>query len=330
MNATVRELYADATLGALGLRLGKQIIAWGRADAINPTDNLSPRDYTLLVPDDDDQRSGVPAARVSLTLDATTVSAFWLADFRAHTLPLGALPPGVRFVWRPRGDVAAQGAVRLERSGGRVDWSLSYFNGYDLMPDIASRTTGGAPTVEFRYHRLRVLGADAATVLGRYGVRIEGAWIDTEDRTGADPEIKNGTLFVVLGADRTFGGYLNFNVQYLVRWVRDFHSPSTLSDPAQRATALLLARVTQQLRGVQHGITYRISNRWWHETLEAEVSGMVLSPPAQVVIRPRASYALTDRWHVEIGGDFFEGQVETQFHALRKNAVAFLELRLGL
>jgi hypothetical protein len=30
------------------LRLGKQIVAWGRADGINPTDNLTPRDYSVM------------------------------------------------------------------------------------------------------------------------------------------------------------------------------------------------------------------------------------------------------------------------------------------
>jgi len=58
-----REGYLDLRLGALDVRLGRQIIAWGRADQINPTDNLTPRDFTLLVPEDADQRSGTTGAR---------------------------------------------------------------------------------------------------------------------------------------------------------------------------------------------------------------------------------------------------------------------------
>ena len=61
----IREAYLDLSHGPLDLRIGKQIIAWGRADRINPTDNLTPRDYTLLVPDDDDQRLGTPAVKAT-------------------------------------------------------------------------------------------------------------------------------------------------------------------------------------------------------------------------------------------------------------------------
>src|SRR5262249_15827903 len=56
----LREAYLDVSVGAVDLRLGKQLIVWGRADRLNPTDNLTPRNFTLLVPEDDDQRLGVP------------------------------------------------------------------------------------------------------------------------------------------------------------------------------------------------------------------------------------------------------------------------------
>jgi len=44
----LREAYIDAYLGPLDLRLGRQIIAWGRADLLNPTDNLTPRNMMVL------------------------------------------------------------------------------------------------------------------------------------------------------------------------------------------------------------------------------------------------------------------------------------------
>jgi hypothetical protein len=38
----LREAYVNAYLGPLDLRIGQQIIVWGRADALNPTNNLTP------------------------------------------------------------------------------------------------------------------------------------------------------------------------------------------------------------------------------------------------------------------------------------------------
>jgi hypothetical protein len=213
VTASVRELYAGARLGPVDFRVGKQIIAWGRTDALNPTDNLTPRDFTLLVAEDDDQKIGVPAAQVSLHLGRTALTGIWLADFRGHTRPRGSAPPGLRLASPDPEGTARQGALRLEQSGGKVDWSVSWFSGLDLNPDLALREVDGAGTLVFEHHRLHAIGADAATVLGRYGVRAEAAWIDTEDRDGRNPEIKNSTLYAIVGADRTFGGYLNVNVQ---------------------------------------------------------------------------------------------------------------------
>lgn len=310
--------------------MGKQIIAWGRTDALNPTDNLTPRDFTLPVAEDDDQKIGVPAAQVSLHLGRTALTGIWLADFRGHTLPRGSAPPGLRFVFPDPGGTAKQGALRLEQAGGKVDWSVSWFSGLDLNPDLALREEDGAHTLVFEHHRIHAIGADAATVLGRYGVRGEAAWITTGDRDGRDPEIKNSTLYAIVGGDRTFGGYLNVNVQYLFRWVRGFSPPWAVTDPGHRDASVLLATVSQQLRPVQHGITLRVANAWWHETLRAEVSGLVLWSPGQFVIRPRAYYAVTDRWQAVLGADVAGGQAGTLYRFLRKNSTAFVEMRLGL
>lgn len=330
LDGSLRELYARLRFGPADIRLGKQIIAWGRTDALNPTDNLAPDDLTLLVEDDDDQRIGVPSARVSVYHGRIALTGIWLADFRGHSLPLASPPAGLRLIERLPNDERSQGAVRLEATGGAVDWSVSYFTGFDLTPDVAYRPAGSGGRLILAHHRLHVLGADAATVLGRHGFRTEAAWLITEDRSGRDPEIKNSTLYAVVGADRTFGGYLNVNLQYLVRWVDGFTNPDDVTDPARREAARLLARVTQQLRPVQHGVTLRVSDKWWHESLEAEVSGVVMSPGWQLSLRPRASYAATDRWRIVAGADLVRGDDGTLFHILRKNSSAFLELQYGL
>ena len=57
----------------LDVRAGRQIIAWGRADGLNPTDNLTGEDLTLLAPDDDDRRLGTTALRASYYLGDVSV-----------------------------------------------------------------------------------------------------------------------------------------------------------------------------------------------------------------------------------------------------------------
>ena len=49
-DSTLLESYLALRTETTEWRLGKQLVAWGRADGINPTDNLTPRDFTVLLP----------------------------------------------------------------------------------------------------------------------------------------------------------------------------------------------------------------------------------------------------------------------------------------
>lgn len=73
MNRNLRELYASYNWDqTFYLDVGRQIVVWGRADGINPTDNLSPRDYTRLVPDETDQRLGNDAIKLTYIPESGT------------------------------------------------------------------------------------------------------------------------------------------------------------------------------------------------------------------------------------------------------------------
>ena len=114
----LREAYLDLSRGPLDLRIGKQIIAWGRADRINPTDNLTPRDYTLLFPDDDDQRLGAPAVKATYHLQrGLTVTAIALPVFDPTTIPVAPAPDSVKLRERVPGAMVGQLADGVESPG---------------------------------------------------------------------------------------------------------------------------------------------------------------------------------------------------------------------
>src|SRR5262249_24092505 len=64
----LREAYVNAYLGPVDLRIGQQIIVWGRADALNPTNNITPLDFRVRSPIEDDLRVGNVGARGFLRL----------------------------------------------------------------------------------------------------------------------------------------------------------------------------------------------------------------------------------------------------------------------
>ncbi|MBI3625093.1 MAG: hypothetical protein HY215_02930 [Candidatus Rokubacteria bacterium] len=326
-DGALREAYFDASLRDLDLRIGKQLIVWGRADRINPTDNLTPRDFTLLVPEDDDQRLGAVAAKATYYVGGVALTGIWLPHFDPHTIPIGRRS-GVTIRERLPQNTLAQGAARIEQTGKAVDWSLSYYDGFDLFPDIAlDQVRDSGEDLVLRHHRIRVIGADAATTVGRYGLRAEAAYTFTEDSRGADPRVKNPFFSLVAGGDRTFFEYLNVNLQYLFHYVVRHRSPSEILDPVERSVAIEQAGISNQFDRVQHGLSLRVSHKWLNETLEGEVAAVVLFARLDYVVRPKLLYALTDRWKLTVGADIFRGEPQSFLGRLRDNSTAYAELR---
>ena len=324
----IREAYADYANGAWDFRVGRQIIAWGRADRINPTDNLTPRNFKILVPEDDDNRFGALAAKARYSFGDYSVTGIWLPDFRANVLPFPK-QTGISYD-EDVPDSHRTWAARFERSGKDLDWSVSYYDGFDLNPDISVKSAGPAGVnLLLSHHRYRVLGADAATALGRYGLRGEIAYARTADSNGNDPFIKNPFFWGVVGVERTFFSYLNVNVQYFLRHVTKFEDPSNVANPALREVALTQAVIASQRDRTQHGVTFRVSNKWLNETLEGEVAGIWDFTRNGYLLRPKVSYAINDKWKAVAGFDYYGGPGESFFGRLEKNRGAFAELIYG-
>ena len=87
----VREAYVNTYVGPVDLRLGKQIIVWGRADLLNPTANLTPNDLHARSPIEDDRRIGNIAARANLRLAPVRIEGVWIPTCTA-THPCPRLP----------------------------------------------------------------------------------------------------------------------------------------------------------------------------------------------------------------------------------------------
>lgn len=320
----LREAFMDLRFGQLDVRVGRQIIAWGRADGVNPTDNLTGEDLTLLTPDEDDRRLGTTAVRASYYVKGLSITGVWLPEFRGHRFPLPAPPPGVAFAKDHTDWPGDQWAARVEQTGRAVDWSVSYFNGRDLLPDLHPDTSR-ADAVRLAHHRVRVVGGDMTTNVGSYGLRAEAAYVRTDDPSGRDPFTKNPYFFLVAGADRTFREHLNLNVQYLHRRVFDYQRPG-LEGPAG-GLAAFQATLSSEAERVQHGASFRIAYKWFHDTLEAECAAAGYFDPHGSTLRPKVTYALSDQWKMMVGAELFRGESASVFGLLRENSTAFVELR---
>jgi len=325
-----REAYAQLGTGPFEFRAGWQIFPWGRADAINPTDNLSPRQYTLLTRDMDDQRFGIPAVRATWFEGPLAVNAIWLAGFQPSVLPWPAGAPAVQDL-KPR-QPTGQAALRVELVRDALEGSLSYFDGYDVLPTqaalAAALAPGGAPRVLLFHDRLKVAGGDIARPVGRFVLRSEVAYMVPPAARGDAIFAKQRQVYAVAGGDRTFGEYFNVNLQLYWRHVEGQAVPPDLPAPEQ-AIARVFALSAQQFDRNDRGITFRISDQWYNETLEAEVAGLFSVLRSSYVIRPLVKYRVTDEWTASVGGEVLGGDGRSLYGFLRDDTTAYLEMRRG-
>jgi hypothetical protein len=326
-NSHLREAYVEGRKGQFDYRVGKQTIAWGRADRLNPTDNLTPRNFTVLAPDVDEDRFGALSAKGMWNFTASTsLTAIWLPEFRPNVV---ALPPreGIRYA-EAIPTSSRTWAIKLDQSGGAVDWSLSYFDGFDLAADISRGPVNGATTtINLHHNRLKVFGGDIATTRGDYRYAFEAAYTRTEDPDGVDPGIKNPFFYGVLGIERDFGNNLDVIVQMFVRQVQKYSSPEDIADPAMRGIAIQQAVANNQFDRNQEGVSVRIAKKWFNETLEGELAAVMLVNRTGYSVRPKVTYAVTDALKVMAGVEWFRGSDKTTYGILEKNKGLFAEAR---
>jgi hypothetical protein len=326
-HARLRELYVQGGSGGWDWKVGRQIVTWGRADGINPTDNLSPRDFTLLVAGDNEQRRGNEAAQLGIDTGIGTLSALWFPRAASHTIALEVLPQVSYAVQAaPR---RSQWAVKLDMAGEGIDGSVSYFGGHDPMPDLSLQGLGPQGVqVAVQNNPLRVLGVDISLTRGEVVWRAEAAWMHSDSRGADDHARKKPRLWLVAGAERPVADGIIFGLQGSVQRLRNFSSPDALQDPYEREIAWRQAALSNQTAATQLGLVWRLAGRWLNDTLLAEFNGVWLDRPANRLWRTRLSYALNDRVQLQAGSDHTSGPAHSLFGQLRRNRLAFLQMRV--
>jgi hypothetical protein len=354
----VREAYVNTYLGPLDLRLGQQIIVWGRADALNPTNNITPFDLRIRSPIEDDRRLGNVGLRANLRLSPVRLEGVWMPIYRPSELPPVLLPPAVAF-GTPLFPLPTLrnglGAARLHLELPSFEMSLSYLYGFAPLPGLTfqSATFGpmGQVLVSRTAYNHHVLGFDFSTALGDIvGIRMEAAYrlpVDYQNRPyAARPDVQG-----VFGLDHTFGP-VSVIAQYLGRYVFDWvRQEGTLMDPASLPVYLMtnmdtavtqnmvaesvnaeLAQTNQilfnQTARIQHAVSGRIEWLTAHDTLSIATLAFVNITTHEWLVSPKIGYKLSDQMTAYIGGEVYAGPPNTLFGLIEQTLTAgYAELR---
>ena len=189
--AAVRRLAVTVAARGFTLDVGKQFIRWGRADIIYPTDRFAPRDYLNVI---DSELLPVIGARASIQRGSETFEGVWVPRLTPSRLPLldqrwAAVPAeGAGLTLADGGSVLPRGGQfggRWRHTGSRLETALSFFDGFNHLPDIEARLRADLTTIDVaRVHpSIRMYGGDIAVPTGWVTLKAEAAYVTSPPAT---------------------------------------------------------------------------------------------------------------------------------------------------
>ena len=247
----LKEAYLDYNGGFWGLRVGRQIAGWGKADGLQVADVLCPQDESnALASTYKESRQGIDAARLSYMNDFMQADAYWIPIFTPSVLPFAKGNPlhdivfpkeygGFSLTTPKRYDdfdlpslkiYNGEAAARLSFYFSKFDLSFYGFYGWEDLPLLTyTATSENTATVTGEYERLLMFAIDAAVPMGDFVLRAEAAYfperrIQTSAKWQAECQEK-GTPFsssekhhqvrALAGFDWTPAGGWTITAQYM-------------------------------------------------------------------------------------------------------------------
>ncbi len=338
LNFTMRELYMDLYFKNFDLRLGKQQIVWGKADGVFITDIVSPLNLTeFLLPDFDEIRIGVIAAKLDYYIGNSTIEAILIPQFTPTERPASNsiwyiqpdFPATPTFDWSQ-----SQIAPSLENSElflkysimtSKIDFDLMGAYTWDDNPTmhvqkqfgIDTSTTPPSPiltglNITPEHHRLTVAGGSFSSEIKGFILRGEaayynGKYFQTEDPMATDALIQKDYLHYVVGLDFSIGA-LKLSGQFIQQYILDYDDMMTNNETLNTAT--VLARY-DMLR----------------ETLHLELFSYIGLTNSDALIRPKITYDFDDSFSILLGANIFVGDEAGQFGQFHDNSMIYTKIK---
>ena len=334
----MREIYLDLYFTNFDLRIGKQQVVWGKADGVFITDVVSPLNLTeFLLPDFDEIRTGVIAAKLDYYIGNSTIEAIWIPQFTPTTRPAS------NSIWYTQPDFPAPATF---------DWSKSTINpsmensefflkysamtsviDFDLMggytwddnPTMHTEKIFGMDTTQTppkpgliglnitpEHHRLTLFGGSFSTEIKGFILRGEaayynGKYFQTTDPSSVDATIQKDYLNYVVGLDFSIGP-VKLSGQFIQKYI--LNHDNFMYDDEINNMATFLARYDMM-----------------RETLHLELFSYIGITNSDALIRPKITYDFDDSFSILIGGNIFVGDEDGQFGQYGDNSMIYTKIK---
>lgn len=319
VNIRLRELYAQFNDGDLRMRVGRQIVNWGQADFLNPTQRFAAVDYRLRASQQGLEQSGVDGVRLQYSGEILNFDAVASSFEQGSKIALGP----IETLGLSASDGASSGmlvGLRVSNSDPVHELALSVSSGNNLLPAYRLVT----PVLVDAFHpRVSVFGFDYVYNAGNYALKIETAYSKNLDAGVALRPVPLNQFHSVVGLERKLGDY-TVAAAYSQKQVHGFQDADltnpltrfnlTAADQLERAPKDFLFRIAKLSPDLDAGYTAILRK-------SLSDSGLALYFLYQQKLSERA----TAVW----GASLFQGSDQTYLGSFKKNNVFWAELRFG-
>lgn len=307
----LREVYMDIFFDNMDLRLGRQMIIWGKADGVFITDIISPKDLSeFLLRDFDEVRTGITALKADYYLGDNTFELVWIPKFTPTIMPTEtsiwsrqlsfSLPSTIDYSKKVVPGTLENSELFLKFSGmsSLIDFEIMAGAMWDDDPTMHITPTmeqnNPIPiglTLSPQHHRLMLGGGSFSTEIKGFVLRGEGAYYSGKqfsalNTLGLPIELmEKDYLQYLIGTDFSIGETL-FSTQFIQRAIMDYDESIVLGE-------------------LDNMVTFLLNRTLLRETLTLQLFGYVGLSNEDALIRPTVSYDFADGFEILAGANIF-------------------------
>lgn len=298
IDLSLGELWVDYTESFWGVRIGRQKVAWGKADGIDITNVICPSNMSSFAAmTSDNSKLAIDAVRFSLSGDQYTADAFWIPFFTPAALPaekIAGLP-----IEKPEFAIW-NGEYGLKVSGYFSEFDLSFygFYGWEDTPFVDYKIDMTNPSVVIpsaKYKHMAMIGLDTAIPIGPTVLRSEIAFFP---KRNFQKDAQTIVMENMTGTAETTKELNQLNALVGIDWM-----PSDWTLTAQYFCDYVFGNLEglERKDAYTHGVTLSISKSLLDETMDLSLACVVNFNAFDSLINPSLSYSLSDQINLESG-----------------------------
>jgi hypothetical protein len=289
------ETYIQGSLTkSLDVKIGRQIVVWGKSDSIRVTDVLNPLDIREPgLTDIEDLRLPVAMSKLDYYIGDWSLTGIAIHEIRFNKSPeYGSdfYPASQPPPYEDKPDSCLKNTEYAAAINGIFSgWDISFYwaDYYNDMPHMELVSAGPPPQIEWKHARLKMFGAAFNAAMGNWLLKTEAAYIDGFEFFNS-PGKEYSRIDVLAGIEYSGFKDTTVSMEAVNRHINDFDE--TLELPPAEAQE-------DEFQWV-----FRLTRTFLHDTLTLTLLASTYGPTSQdgAFQRVSAEYDVTDS--IEIAG----------------------------